>query len=89
MRNGGYRRFTAHVGVDDSARDGKRDVTFLVYGDGKLLAKSRPLRRGAPAQALEANVAGVHIVELVAQSPGADDDKLPVTWADAALLGGR
>ena len=42
-----------------------------------------------PAQALNADVAGVKIVELVAQSPGAANEKLPVTWAEAALLDGR
>jgi alpha-galactosidase len=89
VRSEHYGRLAVSVGVDDTARDRRHAVTFLIYGDGRLLAKSRPLRRGMAAQALEANVAGVNIVELVAQSPGADNEKLPVTWADAALLGAR
>jgi hypothetical protein len=85
VRNGDHRQFTASVGVDDSARDHQHRVTFTVYGDGKLLARSKLLRWGDKAQALQADVTGVKIVELVAQSAGADNEQLPVTWAEAAL----
>ncbi|HEX7986026.1 MAG TPA: NPCBM/NEW2 domain-containing protein [Duganella sp.] len=86
VRNAGYRRLSAQVGVDDSARDATHGVTFMVYGDGKLLAKSKPLRRGQRAQALNADVAGVKVVELVARSAAKDNEQLPVSWGDAALL---
>jgi hypothetical protein len=85
VRNQGYRMLSTRVGVDDSARDRTRGVTFMIYGDGKLLAKSKPLRWGQPAQALEADVGGVKLVELVARSSAKDNEQLPVSWADAAL----
>jgi alpha-galactosidase len=85
VRNQGYRRLSTLVGVDDSARDRTHGVTFLVYGDGKLLAKSKPLRWGQPAQALSADVAGVKVIELVARSAAKDNEQLPVSWGDAAL----
>jgi hypothetical protein len=85
VRNQGYRHLSTRVGVDDSARDRTRGVTFMIYGDGKLLAKSKPLRWGQSAQALEADVAGVKIVELVAKSDAKDNEQLPVSWAGAAL----
>jgi len=85
--DGQFRHFTAQVGVDDSTFDGDDAVTFQVYGDGKLLATSKPVRFGQPAQALSANVAGVKIVELVARGAAARN-KVPtiVTWGNAALL---
>jgi hypothetical protein len=86
VRNAGYRRVSAQVGVDDSARDRTHGVTFMIYGDGKLLAKSKSLRWGQPAQALSADVAGAKVVELVARSTGANNELLPVTWGGAALL---
>ena len=89
VRNHGYRRVSAQVGVDDSARDRKHGVTFMIYGDGKLLAKSTSLRWGQPAQALSADVAGVKVVELVARSTAGavvNNEWLPVTWGGAALL---
>ena len=89
VRNAGYRRLSAQVGVDDSARDSAHGVTFMVYGDGKLLAKSKPLRRGQRAQALNADVAGVKMIELVARSAAKDNEQLPVSWGDAALLSGQ
>jgi hypothetical protein len=86
VRNHGYRRLSTKVGVDDSARDRTHAVTFLVYGDGKLLAKSRALKWGQPAQALNVDVAGAKVVELVARSEAKDNERLPVSWGDAALL---
>lgn len=86
VRNKGYRRVSAKVGVDDSAQDRARNVTFMIYGDGKLLAKSKPLHWGQPAQALNADVAGVKLIELVARSTAGENEHLPVSWGDAALL---
>lgn len=85
VRNAGYRQLTVSVGVDDSATDAARGVTFQVYGDRRLLATSKPARRGAPAQPLTANITGVKLVELVARSAGAANARLPVVWGDAAL----
>jgi len=87
VRNQGYRRLNAQVGVDDAARDRTHAVTFMVYGDGKLLAKSKPLRWGQAAQPLNADVAGVKLIELVARSAAQVNEELPVTWGEAALIG--
>ncbi|WP_010545259.1 NPCBM/NEW2 domain-containing protein [Sphingomonas elodea] len=84
VRNPGYRQLTLSVGVDDSATDASRPVTFTVYGDRKLLASSGPLRRGMVPKSLAVNVAGVKLVELVARAPGAVNEKLPVVWGEAA-----
>jgi hypothetical protein len=86
VSNHGYRRLDTRVGVDDSAQDRAHDVTFMIYGDGKLLAKSKPLRWGQQAQALSADVAGVKVIELVAKSAAVTNEQLPVSWGDAALV---
>jgi len=85
--DGQFHRFTADVGVDDSTFDTDDAVTFSVYGDGKLLATSKPARFGQAAQALSANIAGVKLVELVARGKSTKN-KAPtvVTWGNAALL---
>jgi hypothetical protein len=85
VRNQGYRRLNAKVGVDDSAQDRTHRVTFMIYGDGKLLAKSKPLQWGESAQALSADIAGVRVIELVARSATGANEQLPVSWGDAAL----
>jgi hypothetical protein len=85
VRNAGFVRFSAQVGVDDSALDGEQTVRFYLYGDGKPLASSAPLRRGATAQPLEADVKGIAVLELVARADGARGNAVPVTWGDAAL----
>lgn len=85
VRNAGFTRFSARVGVDDATTERQRGVTFLVFGDGRLLARSRLARGGDPAQVLTANVAGVRIIELVAQSPGAGGSRISADWGEAAL----
>jgi hypothetical protein len=87
VRNHGFDRFSAAVGVDDSAPAQGRAVIFEVYGDGRLLARSRPMHFNEPAEPLSADVRGVGLLELVARAegtPGAAQAE-PVTWADAAL----
>ena len=86
VRNAGFARFSAQVGVDDSALDGDQPVRFFLYGDGKPLASTPLLRRGQPAQAIAADVKGVKLLELVARADGVKGNAVPVSWGDAALL---
>ncbi|MBO9707941.1 MAG: NPCBM/NEW2 domain-containing protein [Caulobacter sp.] len=85
--DGQFRRFTAEVGVDDSTFDTDDVVTFSVYGDGKLLTTSKPIRFGQGGQTLSANISGVKTIELVARGAAAKN-KAPtvVAWGNAALL---
>lgn len=85
VRNHGFARFTASVGVDDSAADARDSATFKVYGDGRLLATARAGKRGTAAQVVNVNIRGVRIVELVASAKGVVNEQLPVSWADAAF----
>jgi alpha-galactosidase len=89
VRNQGYARFAAKVGINDSGQPRSGTTVFEVWGDGRLLAKSRPMGFGEAAVPLEAKVAGVLIVELVARGSGAAANAAtpqPAIWADAALL---
>lgn len=85
VRNEGFARFSAEIGVDDSARDRSQPVTFAVYGDGQLLARSVPMRFGEQPARLEADVAGVALVELVAGTPEPMRSPDPVVWGEAAF----
>ncbi|MFD2783684.1 NPCBM/NEW2 domain-containing protein [Novosphingobium pokkalii] len=73
VRNAGQARFTARVGVDDAAWGNSGAVTFQVYGDGRLLAQSAPLRAGAALVPLAADVRGVRLIELVTRPARASD----------------
>lgn len=86
VRNAGFTRFSAQVGVDDSALTPDQPVRFTLYGDGKPLATTPPLRRGQPAQSLAADVKGMKLLELVARADGVTTNAVPVTWGEAALL---
>jgi hypothetical protein len=87
VRNDGYRRFTVKVGVDDSATNKTDPVTFTVYGDGRRLAESGPMKWGTAAESLQVDVSGVKLIELVARSPTRQNETLSVTWGEAALVG--
>jgi hypothetical protein len=86
VRNQGHLRFSARVGVDDSARRTSQPVTFYVYGDGRLLAQSPAMRFGQAPMTLWADVRGVKLVELVARTPTPGVQGAPATWGEAALL---
>ena len=86
VRNEGFRRFVAEVGIDDSARARQHPVTFLVYGDGKLLAQSRAARPGEAAQSLDVAIEGVRLIELVARTERGVLFPDPVAWGNAALF---
>ncbi|MGA9659578.1 MAG: NPCBM/NEW2 domain-containing protein [Asticcacaulis sp.] len=87
VRVAGERRFEASVGVDDSTLNLSQPVTFYVYGDGKLLATSKPKTFGQAAESLSADVQGVKILELVARIGGTDSlQPSTVTWGNAALV---
>jgi hypothetical protein len=81
-----YRAFRALVGINDTTRDVRQQVRFLVYGDGKLLAQSPAMAFGAEPFLLKADVTGAAIVELVAKNIGAGSEPASVTWGSAALL---
>jgi len=86
VRNAGQTRFEAQVGVDDSTRNLKDKVAFQVYGDGKLLAQTKPMGFGEAPRALTADIKGVRLVEIIARSETLSSDlPLVVTWGDAAL----
>lgn len=82
-----FRRFSAVAGLDDSGDAASGTVVFKVYGDGKPLYESAPLRRGAKAVRIDVPVSGVQVLELVAAAGDTGKDALPplVAWADAQL----
>ena len=85
VRNSGFARFSALVGVDDSARDRSQPVRFAVYGDGKLLGQSAPMRFGDAVAPLSVDVRGVTLIELVARTATPLRFPDPVSWSEAAL----
>lgn len=89
VRNQGFSRFTAKVGVNDSGSRQAGKIVFELWADGRLLAKSKPMAFGEPAAPLEAQVSRATILELVARGDAASSGILavqPAVWADAALL---
>lgn len=82
-----FKRFTALAGVDDSAAAASGSVVFKVYGDGKPLFTSAPVRRGQAPARIEVAVQGVQVLELVAEAATAGEGaRTPVVaWAGASL----
>ena len=85
VRNAGYARFAAKVGINDSGQPRSGTTVFEVWGDGRLLAKSRAIAFGETAVPIEARVTGVRIIELIARATAAPRAVQPAIWADAAL----
>jgi hypothetical protein len=83
----GYATLMASVGVDDSTENLKQPARFYVYGDGKLLAESPPLRFGDMPHQLVANIKGRKVIELVVRSAEVKDQRpIVATWGDARIV---
>ena len=77
-------RFTAQVGVDDSA-GGKGSVEFIVSGDRKILWQSGRMTGGQPAKPVDVDLTGVKTLGLQVTDggDGSSDDR--ADWADAKI----
>jgi alpha-galactosidase len=83
--NRAFNRFTADVGIDDSSLGKSVSVTFEVYGDGRLLARSGGKSFRDRAETISARISNVSVVELVARQSGPDQAPVVVTWGNAAF----
>jgi len=83
---GGTRRFTASVGVDDEAKADAGSVEFHVYGDGKLLWKSKVLRSRQVAEQLDVNLTGVKTLLLLVGDAGDNIGSDLADWGDAKFV---
>ena len=77
-------RFTAEVGVDDSAAD-QGSVEFVVVGDRKILWRSGVLKGGDPAKPLNVDLKGVKILTLRVTDGGDGESNDHADWADAKI----
>ncbi|MDB6018972.1 MAG: glycoside hydrolase clan [Pedosphaera sp.] len=78
-------RFTAEVGVDDSA-GAQGSVEFVVSGNGKVLWKSGALTGGQAAVPVDVNLAGVTVLGLRVTDGGDGASSDHADWADARII---
>jgi hypothetical protein len=72
----------ARIGVDDETPDA--DAVAIIRGDGRELARAA-VTGGQPAVALEVDVTGVRLLELVTESADPPTDPAHVDWAAARI----
>lgn len=82
---GNARRFTAQVGVNDSA-SAQGSVEFIVSGDDKELWRSDMMRGGQPAKSVDVNLTGVKVLTLRATDGGDGEGNDHANWADAQII---
>jgi alpha-galactosidase len=82
--DGDAKRFTAEVGVDDSA-GGQGSVEFIVTGDGKVLWHSGVLKCGEAAKPVDVSLAGVKTLVLSVTDGGDGESNDHADWADAKI----
>ena len=80
--DGGTRRFTAMVGIDDEVGDAG-SAEFKVLGDGRLLWTSGVVRGSDAARAVDVALGGVKILRLVVTVAGDGYGCDHTDWADA------
>ena len=78
-------RFTAQVGVDDSA-GAQGSVEFIVSGDGKILWQSGLMTGGQPAKSVDVDLTGVKTLDLRVTDGGDGSSNDHADWADAKIV---
>ncbi|NOS68577.1 MAG: melibiase [Verrucomicrobia bacterium] len=82
---GNAKRFTAQVGVNDSA-SAPGSVEFIVSGDSKELWRSGVMKAGQPAKQVDVALAGVKVLTLRATEAGDGGSNDHADWADAQIV---
>jgi alpha-galactosidase len=82
--DGNAKRFTAQVGVDDSAGN-QGSVEFIVMGDGEILWRSGVLKGGEAAKPVDVNLANIKILVLRVTDGGDGESNDHADWADAKI----
>src|SRR5471030_2736476 len=81
--NGLGKKFSALVGLDDDAGNfWVTGIRFWLEGDGKILARSRPVRRRQAPQPIEADLSGVRTLTLVVVASGFGVQGDHADWID-------
>jgi alpha-galactosidase len=76
---GGCTTFDTMAGLDDEENQGS--VAFQVLGDGKQLAGTDVFHPGMPADHLQANLAGVQVIDLIVTDGGDGSSYDHADWA--------
>jgi alpha-galactosidase len=82
---GKAKRFTAQVGVNDTA-NAQGSVEFIVIGDHKELWRSGSMKVGQSAKSVDVNLTGVKILTLRATDGGDGEGNDHADWADAQII---
>ncbi|MEK6644055.1 MAG: NPCBM/NEW2 domain-containing protein [Planctomycetota bacterium] len=85
---GDYERFTAVVGIDDTASP-HGSVILRVLADGRELFKSPPLHGSTETHAITVDMSGVKSLTLETLDAGDLDISDHADWADAMLIKAR
>ena len=85
--NGNSSRFTAEVGVDDSANT-VIPLTFYVLADQKILFQSKAMRVGDPAVKIDVDLTGIKQLGLLITDTvgGLGNKRTNGNWANALLM---
>jgi alpha-galactosidase len=79
-------KFTASVGVDDSAPNEAASACFSIIGDGRKLWTSGAMKRGEAAKRVELNLKGVRSLLLKVDHVGESNNFDHADWADASFV---
>lgn len=81
--DGGAKRFSAFVGVDDEVKGTSARVEFRVLADGKLVWSSGAMKAGDAAKPVDLDMSGVKALALLVADGGNGIDNDHADWADA------
>lgn len=83
--NGGYKKLTGYIGIDDFTKNSESVGTIIVKGDGVDLFRKDDMKGGDMPESINVDITGVLKLQIVFESEIEDYDQLDIVLADAKL----
>jgi len=83
--NGGYKRLTGYIGIDDSTKNSESEGTIIVKGDGVDLFRKDGMKGGDMPESINVDITGVLKLQIVFESDRKNNTSLDIVLGDAKL----
>ncbi|MFJ2046732.1 NPCBM/NEW2 domain-containing protein [Paenibacillus taichungensis] len=84
--NGGYKKLTANIGIDDYTRNSTNSGSLIVKGDGVELYRKDDMKGGDMPESINVDVTGVLKLKIVFEATLDNGRQIDIVLGDAKLI---
>nr|WP_145405047.1 NPCBM/NEW2 domain-containing protein [Paenibacillus xylanexedens] len=84
--NGGYKRLTGFIGVDDYTRNSTNTGSIIIKGDGQELFRKDEMKGGDLAESINIDVTGVLKLQILFEAASDKGEQIDIVLGEAKLI---